>query len=207
MSMLATLDQAGLRSELDQQIASFMVKDDDGARQQLLAVVDSHGLESPEVMRVVGSFQRSEILKPGLYQSLVDLQKKIGGNGNGNNVIGEQLIDVTEMTALSDAQEKKIRERMAKEKERFQKRLLDREAKLRERLMSVSSKRAQRTGIRVQEIQEVIDLRAVIKEKRAGITALRAEMRDAKAKLEILKPRRLRGPRKAKVAVEDLVQA
>ena len=110
---------------------------------------------------------------------------------------------------LSDKQKEKLKSALKKKEDSVRARLAQYEQKAIERLKARAEKKAQRQGLKVEELQEikvrkeqVTFLRDEVKERRAKIKTLREE-------LKALKPKRAKDPEKAaaKAAAKEAAKA
>lgn len=213
MSNLEKLMEAGLDTDLEALFEKFLVKsDDEKTADSLRSVVDENGLKAPKTMKLIGELQRKKKINPGLYKEFVALQNKLASApaAEGDEPTSEepevdekekevaeekdnvvQLSDAPTDVSLTDKDEEKIKEKMAKIEEKMRERLMAREQKLRERLQNQAAKRAQRQGMKLETLQAIKErkekiavLREEIKERREAMKTLREEIKELKPKRE-----------------------
>lgn len=204
---LEKIKEAGLEEELSSLVANFVDKGSEEDVNKLYAAIDANGLKSPDVMKMIGNYQRANVLKPGLYKELVAIHAKIGTDGEKPSAApapastdaatasneaptAEGELSEEESQQFTEKQEEKIKERMKKEEAKMRERLLKKEAKIRERLANRAEKRAQRLGMKVEEAKEIQEKKEILAKKREEYKKLREEIKVLRTEIKALRPAR-----------------
>jgi len=218
MSVLAALENAGLRGELDEAIGGFITdKAPDDLKASIEKVIDENALQGSATMRVVGNAQKEGHLSPGLYKILVSLEKRLKDAASttdateqpteGGDTVSDANVTVVDETtpatpgngeaatvevkaSLSEKEEKKLSDRMEKEREKMMKRLMAKEEKMRERMRNRGEKVAQRKGMKLEQIQAISDRQEQIKTLRAEMKEKRELMKKLRDEIKELRPKR-----------------
>lgn len=214
MSAIEQLKSANLFGEFETQLSKFVVNDDPAVKAQIIATIEKEGLQGRPTMKLIGDYQKVQKLTPGLYKEFLILQRKLVpveqapaeaavavAPKDGEQV--SQTPQVEEVASVEDftptaKQEAVIQAKMAKEKERMHKRLLDRERKIRLRLAERANKRAARIGTKVEENQEIVALKERMQTIREDIKAKRLELKECRDKIQDLRPKRQKKSKKEK---------
>jgi hypothetical protein len=212
MSTLQQLEQAGLDVELELSFDKKLTgKDADNSKDKLKGLIDKHGLQSPEVMKQVGHFQRAEILKPGIYKEFKDINEKLvvgDDGGNGQSATSDVIVEpdqqndadvesTEEEFTFTDAEEERIKDMLRKEETKLRERMAKKEKQLRTKAANVRQKKAQRLGLKAEEAAKIKSLKDTIAANNEQIKSLRAT--NAKHREEISQ---IRPSAAAKVKVE-----
>lgn len=209
MGTLEKIKESGLHSEFEQLCSTFFTEQaTERVKEELFKTVDLNGLQSNEIMRVIGDFQRNKYLVGGLYGEFGKLDKKLSNDwdpvldeGNGETETetetqeGGYTVDQT-ANQLSVQDQQKIEEFKKKEEEKFQKRMLVREAKLRDRLGNKVKAKAQRWGLTPDQVAEISEKNALIEKLRSEMRERRELINAARARIHEIRPVKKRGPRK-----------
>lgn len=222
MNFLNKLKEANLYETLEKciynRLADKCSPKSDIYHDKLLECINQYGLKNTSVMKIIGSFQREFVLKPGLYGDLSELDKSLNKYASlqasnvsqqivdkpenvmsEENAVVENVVENVESSdVLTQAQERVLAEKLKKEEEKLRLRLLKKEQQIREKLVSKQVVRAARTGVKAQVMKEVADMRELIKTKQAARRSFIVEINELKSKIEAIRPKRVRGPRKPK---------
>jgi hypothetical protein len=235
VGVLQEIEKAGLTGELDKQFEAFFIKPDSKAKAGLKMLIDKHGLQAPEVMKQVGTLQRSDILKPGIYRTFKDIDQSLkSGNGkpaetakapsaptsaktetkvsveraDGTKVepktatpkeekVEEPVVETVAETdpeqvgeiTLSEAQEKRVRDRLAKEELKSKQRLEARLQKLREQEMKKVTKKGERLGLKAEEAQAIQVLKDKIAFAQEQVKQLKADCVNWRKEIQAIRPK------------------
>lgn len=191
MGTTELLKEKGLDGELAEKISAFKTAETtDAVVKELTDAIDQHGLKGPAVMKLIGSFQTSKKLQPGLYKELVNLNDKLVSGGNTSNgapaAVGEAAAESSE--GFTDKQEALIRAQLQKEEEKMRSRLLKKEALIRARLSDRAEKKASRLGVKVSEAKEITAQREIIAAQKVILAAARNNIKVAREEIARLSP-------------------
>lgn len=212
MSTIQAIEAAGLSGDLEILFGQFFKKEDAKAKSSLKAVIDKHGLQSPEVIREVGALQRSEVLEPGIYKQFKDLSAKLAGGGNGQTeksapapaeskkeevkakaepeeaeVEPEVEVEASDGIALTSSDEEDIRQTLQKDEDKWRARLATRERKLREQKRKKNTKKAQRLGLKAEEAVAIKDMKDKIVVIQAENKELKATLKENNGKIKVMR--------------------
>lgn len=182
MSHLERIKEAGAADALNNIITSFIKKGGDADVEKLKGEIDANGLKSPAVMKLIGRFQSSDILKPGLYKKLAELNSKIGSNGQtakpkeepkeepkaaakpestSEDSAEPQLVDAASESSDDAEQEAEGDDGLTtKQREKLKERMKKEEKKMRERLLKKEQKIRERLAARAEKRAQRLGIKA-----------------------------------------------
>jgi len=218
MSMLEQIKSAGLYDQLEALIVQYQtaaeadVASKSKGRIMLLDCIDKQGLKSAAVLKLVGALQRDKVLTPGMYKDLVDMSAKVAPTEpTAQAAQAAPAADSAAIEAVSgdgdvltEKQQDRMKKRLAKAEDKMRNRLLELEKKIRDKFMGRAEKRATRQGMRLEELGEFGQIKMEINKKREIIQAVRAEIKELRAKANAIRPRK---PRKSKTSESDAPEA
>ncbi len=223
----ATIEQladAGLDVELESIISEFLKKDKDKKSAKLLRdAIAEVGLRGPKTMKAVGTLQRDGKIKPGLFKELTGLNDRYVASVEGDETASEEtseesggatvaaeeegtetdnVVEINQDGHLTEKEEDKIKERMQKEEEKLRKRLAAKESKIRERMKDRQEKRAQRSGMKLEELQAIKERKEKVKELTDQRKELSAKIKVLREEIKELRPKREKKSDKEKEAAK-----
>lgn len=215
MSTIEALKQAGLDVQFDAFMDDYFL--DEAKKDQLRTMVDERGLVDPVVMKMIGTMQREDALKPGIYREFKLLAAELsgadsapttasaetatqpqtvvsGGNGEAKVVSEEETDEAIEAKidaySFSDAQEEMIKQRLAAEEEKIRNRLLAKERKIREEIVTGRVRKQKRTGLPPEQAKIYNEAKQAMQINTAKIKQLREENKQHRAVIDSLRPKR-----------------
>jgi hypothetical protein len=221
MGTLQQMEEVGMDVELEAHFAEFFLSPDTSKQDELKKLIDQGGLKHPTVMKMIGAYQREEVLKPGIFKMFAEMHERLGGAAPAATPAttpaatpattpaatpaatptAPAAAQKTEMTEeeiaaykFSESDEERIKEKLKKEEERMRARLLDREKKIRERMITGKSQRAQRLGLKAEDAAKVEVLLKKIKEAQEQKQAMNNMVKECRAEIDKIRPKRKRAP-------------
>lgn len=211
MSTLQQIEAAGLTSDFETAISEKFIKNNPASKekkQQLKELIDAHGLQHNEVMKLVGALQRNGFLKHGLYRDLKAIRAKLDANGEPagasepqqtqepvemEEVQEESTEELGEVAEESDAADsdsdvavditdvdnEKIKDRIRKENEKHQKRIAAMAKKMKEAASKKAKAKREKLGLKAEEAARINELKKLIGE-------LQQEKKDHQLKVQQL---------------------